>query len=226
MTDKAHYLGHRERLKERFNTSKGSALADYEMLELLLTYAIPRKDTKPIAKDLMTKFGSFADVMRADIKDLCAVKGIGESIATYIQVIAATNLRSKKDKVVGKKIMRDRLDLLDYLYAKIADLKHEEFHVMYLDAKNNVVADDMLFRGTVNESAVYPREIVKEALNKAATSLVLVHNHPSGNPEPSLADERVTMEIVAAAAAVGITVHDHLIIGMDRHYSFYDHGKM
>lgn len=224
--EKPHFYGHRQRLKDKFASSDGAALADYEMLELLLTYAIPRRDTKPIAKELLTRFGNIQGVFSAELEQLCAVDGIGQSVAVYLRAISAAHLRARKSKVIGKKVMESKLELLDYLYGKIADLKHEEFHVIYLDSKNNIVADTMLFRGTINESAVYPREIVRMALNKGAASLVLVHNHPSGDPEPSPADEYITMEIVAAAAAVGITVHDHLIIGQNRHYSFYDHGKM
>lgn len=226
MADKPHYHGHRERLKERFRTGGEAALADYELLELLLMQAIPRKDVKPLAKDLLTKYGSLADILNASLEDLAKEKGLGEGSATSLKLVHAAAVRTRKDGLKKNPSIENRLGLLDYLYTKMSALKHEEFHVVYLDSKNNILADEMLFKGTVNTSAVYPREVTKAALKHGATSLVLVHNHPSGDPSPSMEDETLTADIMRAVAPLEMEVYDHIIIGKDTHYSFRDFGKV
>jgi DNA repair protein RadC len=223
---KPHYLGHRERLKARFDDLGAKGLADYEVMELLLTYAIPRRDIKPIAKALLAKFATLSGVLGAKPDELTAIEGIGPGAAQYFKVLEAAVIRYRKEAVRERPAFQNRLDLLEYLHAKLGNLTREEFHVVFLDAKHQILADDCLFTGTVNASAVYPREVVKAALDKGAVGLVLAHNHPSGQPGPSAADEDLTALLVAATAPIGITIHDHIIIGDGRHFSFRDAGKM
>lgn len=201
-------------------------MADYEMLELLLMQSIPRKDVKPIAKDLMAKFKSFSGVLNADTKDLMDVSGIGESVAHSLKLTVAISELYRQDSMKNQDIFNNKADLLDYLYTRMSGLKHEEFHVIYLDSKNKVVHDECLFRGTVNSSAAYPREIMKQALKHGAAGVILSHNHPSGDPSPSVEDEMFTVDVMGAAQALSITVHDHIIVGDKEHYSFHDHGKL
>jgi DNA repair protein RadC len=226
MSNQPHYHGHRERLKERFRKTNGEGLADYELLELLLMQAIPRKDVKPLAKALITKYGSLADVLNASIQDLAKEKGLGEGSATSLKLAHAVAISVRKDGLKKKPSIENRLELLDYLYTKMSSLKHEEFHVIYLDGKNNILDDEVLFKGTVNSSAVYPREVTKAALKHGALNIVLVHNHPSGDPSPSTEDENITEDIMRAVGAVEIEVYDHIIIGNNKHYSFRDFGKI
>lgn len=226
MNTEPHYHGHRERLKERFRKAGGEGLAEYELLELLLMQALPRKDVKPLAKDLLAKYGSMADILSASIQELSAEKGLGEGSATSLKLAYAVAISFRKDGLKKNPSIENRLGLLDYLYTKMSALKHEEFHVIYLDSKNNILADEMLFKGTVNSSAVYPREVTKAALKHGALSLVLVHNHPSGDPAPSIEDEAITEDIMRAVGAVEIEVYDHIIIGNSAHYSFRDFGKI
>ena len=220
-----HYHGHRERLKQRFRDTNGEGLADYELFELLLMQAIPRKDVKPLAKELLNKYGSMADVLSASLQDLANEKGMGEASATSLKLAHSIAISFRKDGLKKNPNIENRLELLDYLYTKMSALKHEEFHVIYLDSKNNILADEMLFKGTVNCSAVYPREVTKSALKHGALSIVLVHNHPSGDPSPSIEDENLTADIMRAVSAVEIEVYDHIIIGNNSHYSFRDFGK-
>ncbi len=226
MTKTPHYHGHRDRLKERFRDRGANALADYELLELLLTYAIPRKDVKPLAKDLLAKYKNLSGIFGADTQKLAAEKGLGESSATFLKLIAATATKYRKEAVIQKDAFTNKLDLIDYFYTKLSGLTREEFHVVYLDSKNQILADELLFTGTLNASAVYPREVIKIALEKGAASMVLAHNHPSGNPKPSDDDDLLTMELAAISAPLGITLHDHIIIGDNTHYSFKDSGKL
>lgn len=225
MSDEKHYHGHRARLRERFQKAGTEGLADYEILELLLMQALPRRDVKPLAKQLIDHFGTLNKTLEASLKDIAAQPGMGETSATAIKLahgIALTYRRGKTDK----KHIEDRLDLLDYLYAKVSGLTHEEFHVVYLDSKNHIVGDDCLFKGTLNSSAVYPREVVKAALATGAASIVLVHNHPSGDPSPSPDDLALTADICGAAEPLDIQVYDHIIVGDGAHYSFRDHNQI
>lgn len=226
VTDTPHHLGHRARLKKRFSETKGIGFADYEILELLLMQLIPRKDVKPIAKALLKKAGSLSKVLDLSLKDLKAVEGIGEGTAFAFTILQAFNKAAKREAVLRKATFTSRVDLLGYLYDKMTPLKHEEFHVLYFDSKKRLVLEEDLFRGTIDNSVVYPREIVRSALDHGAVSIVLVHNHPSGDPSPSPEDEHLTEQISLVTAPMGVYVDDHIIIGDGVHYSFRDQGKL
>src|SRR5882757_4748140 len=212
--------GHRERLRTRFLKGGADAMPDYELLELTLFAALPRRDTKPLAKALLARFGSFADVIAAPRARLLEVKGVGMSVANHLKIVEAAAHRLAKTKVIGRPALSSWAALLDYCTAAMARSQTEEFRVLFLDRKNVLVADEVQNRGTVDHTPVYPREIVKRALELGASSLILVHNHPSGDPTPSKAEITMTLEITAAAKALSIAVHDHLVIGRHGHASF------
>lgn len=218
--------GHRERLRARFLTGGADAMPDYELLELTLFAALPRRDTKPLAKALLARFGSFAEVIAAPRARLMEVKGVGEAVANHLKIVEAAGQRLAKTKVMGRAALSSWSALLDYCTAAMARSPTEEFRVLFLDRKNILVADEVLNRGTVDHAPVYPREIVKRALELNASALILVHNHPSGDPAPSKADITMTREVAAAAKALGITVHDHLVIGRGGHASFKTLGLL
>jgi DNA repair protein RadC len=218
--------GHRARLKERFANTAGAGVADYELLELALMFAIPRRDVKPLAKDMLRVFGSLNGVMTATPEQLSAVKGLGPASITFLQVVQQLAVRVRREKVAGKPVLGSRLELLDYLYTKFASLSREEFHVLYLDAKMKLVADEVLFTGTLHEVTASPREVLKRALELNASGVVVSHNHPSGSPEPSAADEMFTLQLMQAGAALGVEVYDHVIVGTEAHYSFRAMGKI
>ena len=218
--------GHRERLKARFVGTGGAGVADYELLELALTFAIPRKDVKPLAKDLLAKFGSLSGVLTATPEQLGAVKGLGPSSVAFIQVVQQLAVRVRREKVVGQPVLASRLELLDYLYTKFAGFSREEFHVLYLDSKMKLVADEVLFTGTLHEVAVSPRDVLKRALELNASGVVVAHNHPSGSPEPSAADVSFTEQMAQACSAMGVQLVDHVIVGAEAHYSFRGAGKV
>lgn len=203
------------------------SLAAYEVLEVILMQAIPRKDVKPIAKKLIAHFGSLSDVLNASVADLKKVEGIGETTAFSIQLYVSVNYYLKRDALKKKRTpLQNQFDLIDYLYTRFDPLTHEEFHVIYLDSKNQLISAEAIFRGTVNSSAVYPREVMKEAVKKGAASIVVAHNHPSGDPTPSIDDEIVTVELANAARTLSIRFIDHIIIGKTEHYSFSEAGKL
>ena len=214
-----HYLGHRQRLRERFLNGGRDALPDYELMELLLFMAIPRVDTKPLAKELVDKFGSFADVIAASVGRLREEK-LSENTIAALKVVEASALRLAKAKVMGKAVLSSWEALLDYCAMEMARGQTEQFRVLFLDRKNVLIADEAQSRGTVDHTPVYPREVVKRALELNASAIILVHNHPSGDPTPSRGDILMTREIVAAAKALKIEVHDHLVIGKGKHASF------
>lgn len=218
--------GHRERLRARFVGTGGAGVADYELLELALTFAIPRKDVKPIAKELLRQFKSLSGVLVATPEQLGAVKGLGPSSVAFVQVVQQLAVRVRREKIVGQPVLASRLELLDYLYTKFAGFTREEFHVLYLDAKMKLVADEVLFTGTLHEVAVSPRDVLKRALELNASGLVVAHNHPSGAPEPSAADVLFTSQLMQACAAMGVELHDHVVIGAEAHYSFRASGKL
>ena len=222
---KEHYLGHRQRLKERFRKS-ADTLADYELIELLLFKAIPRKDTKPIAKELIRVFGSFSEVINAPDNRLMEISGIGEAVVTELKLVKAATLRMLRDNVVQKDTIQSRSDLLDYCRAAMAYETREQFRIVFLDKRNNVITDEVQQQGTVDHTPVYIREIAKRALELSSTAIILMHNHPSGNPTPSRADIEMTKQIVIALKNLGIIVHDHIIIGREGHASFRDLGLM
>ena len=212
--------GHRERLRARFFAGGADAMPDYELLELTLFAAVPRRDTKPLAKTLIARFGSFSEVIAAPRERLMEIPGIGEAVVGQLKIVEAAAQRLARGKVIGRPALSSWSALLDYCVAAMARIQNEEFRVLFLDRKNVLVADEVQSRGTVDHAPVYPREIVKRALEHGASALILVHNHPSGDVTPSRADIAMTRDIAAAAKALHIAVHDHLVIGRGGHASF------
>jgi DNA repair protein RadC len=215
-----HSSGHRERLRERFVQGGSEAFPDYELLELVLYAAIPRRDVKPLAKTLLARFGTFADVIAAPPARLRDVDGVGNAVITQLKIVEAAALRMVRTRVIGRQVLSSWTALVDYCTAAMARDPREQFRALFLDRKNTLIADEVQSRGTVDHTPVYPREIVKRALELSASALILVHNHPSGDPTPSRADIEMTGQIAQAAKALGITVHDHLVIGLKGHVSF------
>jgi DNA repair protein RadC len=226
MTEPPSHAGHRERLRERFLKGGADAMPDYEMLELVLFAAVPRRDTKPLAKALIARFGSFAEVIAAKRERLMEIPGAGEAVVNQLKIVEAAAQRLARGKVIGRPALSSWSALLDYCMAAMARNQTEEFRVLFLDRKNVLVADEVQSRGTVDHTPVYPREIVKRALEHGASAIILVHNHPSGDPTPSRADIDLTREIAAAAKALKIAVHDHLVIGRGGHASFKSLGLL
>lgn len=219
-----HFTGHRQRLRDRFRRDGGEALADYELLELVLFSALPRRDVKPLAKSLLNRFGSFADVIGAPPHLLREVKGVGDSVISTLKIIDAATHRALRAKVLGREVISSWDALLDYCKVVMQHNQTEQFRILFLDRKNILIADEVQQRGTVDQTPVYPREVVRRALDLGASAIILVHNHPSGDPTPSKIDVTVTEKIVAAGKAVGIEVHDHLIVGKGGHLSFREAG--
>lgn len=217
--DDAHYHGHRDRLRTRYRDHGDTALADYEILELLLFRLIPRRDTKPIAKALLERFGTLAGVFGASPALLQEVKGIGEAVAFDLKLISTVAHRTLKSELKGKQVLASWSSVIDYCHAAMAHETREQFRILFLDKRNALIADEVQQTGTVDHTPVYPREVVKRALELSATALILVHNHPSGDPTPSRADIEMTKMIIDTAKPLGITVHDHIIIGKDGHAS-------
>ena len=218
--DEPHYHGHRDRLRERFDESDGNALPDYELLELVLFRSIPRRDVKPIAKELIRRFGSFAEVIAAPAARLAEIDGVGTSVARDLKIIAASGRRLAKGAVTKRTVLSSWSSVLDYCRAAMAFAEREEFRILFLDKKNALIADEVQQTGTVDHTPVYPREVVKRALELSCSAIILVHNHPSGDPTPSGADIKMTRELVDVAKPLGITIHDHVIVGRDGHASF------
>ncbi len=218
--DKPHHIGHRARLRERFQAASADALADYELLELVLFRSIPRRDVKPLAKTLIDRFGGFAETLGAPLDRLVEIDGVSEAVALDLKIVQAAARRFARDRVMGKPVISSWTAVLDYCRAAMADETAEQFRVLFLDKKNRLIADEVLGRGTVDHAPVYPREVVRRALELGATAVILAHNHPSGDPTPSQADIDMTREIVAAAKALGVVVHDHIIVGRERTASF------
>jgi DNA repair protein RadC len=217
---KPHFLGHRERLRERFHEAGPQALPDYELLEMILFRAIKRGDTKPLAKALIVKFGSFAEVVSASKERLMEVQGVGESVATEIMLVRAAALRLMKGEIRQRPPLDSWTAVLDYCRAAMAFNDKEQFRILFLDKKNQLLADEVQQEGTVDHTPVYTREVMKRALELSSSAIILVHNHPSGDPTPSLADIDMTRKIVDAGSKLGIIVHDHVIIGRKGHTSF------
>ena len=218
--DDPHYTGHRERLRERFRTAGAEALADYEMLELVLFRAIPRRDVKELAKRLLARFGSFAEVVAAAPERLAEIDGLGAAAVAEIKIVEAAALRLLKVKARDLPVLGSFSELIDYCRAAMARAEREEFRILFLNKRNMVIADEVQGRGTIDHTPVYPREVVRRALELGASAIILAHNHPSGDCTPSTADIRMTQEIVATAKSMGIAVHDHIIVGRDGHASF------
>jgi len=217
---KPHYLGHRERLRKRFRDGGPDALPDYELLELVLFRAMPRRDTKPLAKAILARFGSFAEAMTAPDDLLLEVPGLGEAAVTEIKLVRAAALRLMRGEVLERPVLASWQQVLDYCRAAMGFEAKEQFRILFLDKRNQMIADEVQQKGTVDHTPVYVREVVKRALELSATAIVLVHNHPSGDPTPSRADVEMTKQIVAAAKPLGVVVHDHIIVGRQGHASF------
>ncbi|MDO1583861.1 RadC family protein [Rhizobium oryzicola] len=215
----ADYHGHRDRLRSRYRESGDTALADYEILELILFRLIPRRDTKPIAKALIKKFGTLAGVFGAPVQLLQEVKGVGEAVALDLKLIATVGHRMLKSEIKGKQVLSSWSSVIDYCHAAMAYESREQFRILFLDKRNALIADEVQGHGTVDHTPVYPREVVRRALELSATAIILVHNHPSGDPTPSRADIEMTKTIIDTAKPLGITVHDHIIIGKSGHIS-------
>jgi DNA repair protein RadC len=214
-----HYHGHRERLRERFYAAGPEALSDYELLEMALFPALPRRDTKPLAKALLQKFGSFAEAVHAPVARLREVDGIGDAAINQIKLLAAAADRVAKGEIRRKIALSSWNDVIDYCRTGMAFADKEQFRLLFLDKRNQLIADEIQQTGTVDHTPVYPREVIKRALELSATALILVHNHPSGDPTPSQADIHMTKAIVDIAAPLGISVHDHIIVGKNGHAS-------
>jgi DNA repair protein RadC len=214
-----HYYGHRERLRGRFREAGADAVSDYELLELLLFRALPRRDVKPLAKSLLEKFGSFAEVITAPEARLAEVKGLGDSGVTELKIVQAAASRLMRGKVKKRPALSSWSAVLDYCRTAQAFADRELFRVLFLDKRNQLIADEVQQTGTIDHTPVYPREVVKRALELSATAIILVHNHPSGDPTPSHADIQMTQQIIAVAQPLGISVHDHIIVGKEGHAS-------
>jgi DNA repair protein RadC len=218
-----HYFGHRERLRQRLVDAGAENLPDYELLEVILFASNPRGDVKPLAKQLLDHFGGFAAVISAEPDDLAAA-GLGLAGIAAVKSVREAALRLMHAELKDRPVVGSWDKLIDYCSAHIAHGKVEEFHILFLDRKNVLLRHERQQKGTVDHTPVYPREVVKRALELEASALILVHNHPSGDPTPSRADIAVTQDIKKAGAALGVTVHDHVIIGRNRHVSLRDLG--
>jgi DNA repair protein RadC len=219
-----HYFGHRDRLRQRFRKSGHEALPDYEIMELILFRAIPRRDTKPLAKALLDKFGGFAEAITASEERLSEIPGLGQAAITEIRIVRAAALRLMQGEVMKRPLLGSWDKVVQYCKAAMAYEPREQFRILFLDKRNRLVADEVQGNGTVDHTPVYVREVLKRALELSACAVVLVHNHPSGDPTPSRADIEMTKEIIAAAAKLDIAVHDHLIVGRDGHISLRSAG--
>ncbi len=214
-----HYHGHRERLRARFREAGEEALADYELVELVLFRALPRRDVKPLSKALMARFGSFAEVVSASPARLAEVEGLGEAAITELKLVQAAAHRLARGELKRRPVLSSWSAVIDYCRAAMAFADREQFRVLFLDKRNQLIADELQQTGTVDHTPVYPREVVKRALELSATALLLVHNHPSGDPTPSRADIQMTKSIIDIARPLGIEVHDHIIVGKEGHAS-------
>ncbi|MTJ83365.1 MAG: JAB domain-containing protein [Telmatospirillum sp.] len=216
--------GHRQRLRRRFLEGGADALPDYELLELILCLAIPQRDVKPLAKDLLRRFGGFAGVVTAGLPALLSVPGIKENSAAALKLVAAAATRLAREEVVGRPVLSSWNRLIDYCRVAFAHQPRENFHLLFLDRKNVLIADETQQEGTVDHTSAYPREVVRRALELNASAVIMVHNHPSGDPTPSRADVEMTRRIADAVGPIGILLHDHLVIGRSGTVSFRAQG--
>ena len=222
----SYIADHRKRLRTRFLQGGSAAMPDYELLELLLFRAIPRQDVKPLARRLLDRFGDFNRVVTAPIPRLLEVTGIGEAVVQELKIVEATAQRMMRARVMNQPVLSSWDALLDYCHTTMAHRETEQFRILYLDRKNVLIADEEQASGTVDHVPVYPREVVKRALELNASALILVHNHPSGDPTPSQGDIAMTEKIAQAAEVLGLVLHDHLVIGNGRHVSFRAEGLL
>jgi DNA repair protein RadC len=214
-----HYHGHRERLRERFLAAGAEALSDYELMEMVLFRAIPRRDVKPLAKSVIAKFGSFAEAVNAPTARLREISGLGDATIAEIKLIAAAASRVAKGQLKQRPLLSSWSSVIEYCRTAMAFADKEQFRILFLDKRNQLIADEVQQVGTVDHTPVYPREVVKRGLELSCTALILVHNHPSGDPTPSQADILMTKAIVDIAGPLGIAVHDHIIVGRNGHAS-------
>jgi DNA repair protein RadC len=221
-----HFHGHRQRLRDRFLATGGDGMPDYELLEMLLTQAIPRRDVKPLAKELLARFGSFAGVIAAEPERLLAVSGMGESAVAALKVVRAAAVRLLQQETMDRDVIGSWDKLVDYCRAAMAHETVEQLRLLFLDRKNALIADEVQQRGTVDHTPVYVREVVKRALELGASALIIVHNHPSGDPTPSRGDIEMTQQVKDALDKIGIALHDHVVIGRRGHESFRAKGLL
>lgn len=225
-SERPHYHGHRQRLRERFLATGGDGMPDYELLELLLALAIPRRDVKPLAKALIDRFGDFAGVIAAAPQQLETVSGMGDASVAALKVVQAGAVRLLRQQVMQKNVIDSWDRLIDYCTAAMAHEGVEQLRLLFLDRKNALIADEMQQQGTVDHTPLYTREVVKRTLELGASALILVHNHPSGDPTPSQGDIKMTRDVRDALEKIGVTLHDHLIIGRNGHESFRARGLL
>lgn len=224
--EQEHYIGHRQRLKEKFNVLGPIGFADYEILELLLFQAIPRNDTKPLAKVLLGRFGSLLGVLTASEAALKEIKGVGDSVVHLLKLVHGVLERGFQQDIKGKNVLQSWQQVIQYCSLSMSYNDKEQLRIIYLDQKNQILADEIQQTGTVNHTPIYPREVMKRALEVSATAIILVHNHPSGDPTPSRADIDLTMRVQRIGEELGITLHDHVIIGKGKHASFKSMGLL
>jgi DNA repair protein RadC len=217
--EKSEHAGHRQRLRDRFMQGGADAMPDYELLEMVLFHALPMGDTKALAKALLKEFGSFAEVISADPQRLKSVDGAGPRVVAELKVINAAAVRLLRSNVMKRQALSSWSALLDYVRASMAFAAKEQFRILFLDKKNQLIADEVQQEGTVDHTPVYPREVIKRALELSASAIILVHNHPSGDPTPSTADIDMTRRIMEAGEKLGVAVHDHIIVGRNGHAS-------
>ena len=217
--DAPHFHGHRERLRERFRSAGADALSDYELLEMVLFRAQPRRDVKPLAKALIRHFGSFAEAIHAPETRLREVGGLGEASIVELKLIAAATSRVIRGQIKQRTVLSSWTTVIDYCRATMAFADKEQFRILFLDKRNQLIADEVQQVGTIDHTPVYPREVVKRGLELSATAIIMVHNHPSGDPTPSQADVQMTKSVIDVAGPLGIAVHDHIIVGKNGHAS-------
>jgi DNA repair protein RadC len=221
---KDHRLGHRQRLRDKFADTALSGLHDYEAIELLLTYALPRRDVKPLAKAIIERFGTLRGVMDATLDELRSVKGVGENVAVLLRLVKEFSKEYHKEAILKRDAIASSNDVIKYLSSELSGEKVEKFMALYLNSKNEVIAVETLHEGTIDQTIVYPRKAIEFAFKHNARSIIFVHNHPSGDPKPSRSDKDLTDELVNAAKAMDIKVYDHIIIGKGRHFSGRENG--
>ena len=222
----AHYIQHRRRLRERFRETGFEGFKDYEALELILTYAIPRRDVKPIAKELIRRFGDFQGVLDAPYEDLLKTSGMGENAATFLNLMKSSASLYLKQVLKRKKGISGTSDLLDYCRVEMRGLRDEQFRAIFLNSQNEIIADEVMQEGTVDQSVVYPRKVMERALYYKASAMIFVHNHPSGSIKPSREDITLTETLKQAAKSLQLRVHDHLIISKNGYFSFLESGLL
>jgi DNA repair protein RadC len=221
---KPHHLGHRQRLKQRFDKGGLMAVSDYELVELILFLVIPRADVKPLAKTLLQEFGSIHALLSSDKERLLKIPGIGQSVAHVFRLFHQTMLKAMQQQIYKKPVLASWQQVLDYCAVDMANKVREELRLLFLDNKHQLVGDEIHQTGTIDQTPMFPREVVKRALDLGASAIIMVHNHPSGDPTPSTADINMTLKVIDAGKHMGILVHDHLIIGKGRHVSFKSLG--